>query len=68
VAFVVLKAGETLGQAALTEFVAERLAKFKMPRAWFFRGEPLPKTGTNKILKRDLREQFWQDKTKRVQG
>ncbi len=68
VAFVVLKEGQTLTQAALTEFVAERLAKFKMPRAWFFRPEPLPKTGTNKILKRDLREQFWQDKTKRVQG
>ncbi len=68
VAFVVLKPDETLSQATLAEFVAERLAKFKMPRAWFFRSEPLPKTGTGKILKRDLREPFWQDKTKRVQG
>jgi len=65
---VVLKPDETLSQATLAEFVAERLAKFKMPRAWFFRSEPLPKTGTGKILKRDLREPFWQDKTKRVQG
>jgi acyl-coenzyme A synthetase/AMP-(fatty) acid ligase len=30
--------------------------------------EPLPKGGTGKILKRELREQFWQGKEKRVQG
>jgi fatty-acyl-CoA synthase len=68
VAFVVHKPAEMLSQEALVEFVAARLAKFKMPRAWFFRAEPLAKTGTGKILKRNLREQFWQDKTKRVQG
>jgi len=68
VAFVVFKPGESIGQEALVEFVGGRLAKFKMPRAWFFRTDPLPKTGTGKILKRDLREQFWQDKAKRVQG
>jgi len=33
-----------------------------------FRDEPLPKTGTGKILKRELREVFWQGKERRVQG
>jgi acyl-coenzyme A synthetase/AMP-(fatty) acid ligase len=28
----------------------------------------LPKTGTGKILKRELREAFWQGKERRVQG
>ena len=30
--------------------------------------EPLPKTGTGKILKRDLREVFWEGKDLRIQG
>jgi fatty-acyl-CoA synthase len=29
---------------------------------------PLPKTGTGKILKRDLRETLWAGKQRRVQG
>ena len=48
--------------------VAQRLAKFKMPRAVHFSQEPLPKTGTGKIVKRQLREQFWKGKARRVQG
>jgi len=28
----------------------------------------LPKTGTGKILKRELREKFWQGQERRVQG
>jgi acyl-coenzyme A synthetase/AMP-(fatty) acid ligase len=33
-----------------------------------FSSEPLPKTGTGKIRKLALREQFWEGKAKRVQG
>jgi fatty-acyl-CoA synthase len=68
VAFVVHAPDHVLDEATLTAYLAGRLAKFKMPRAWRFTTEALPKTGTGKILKRDLREQFWTDKTKRVQG
>jgi acyl-coenzyme A synthetase/AMP-(fatty) acid ligase len=39
-----------------------------MPRRIAFQDEPLPKTGTGKIVKRQLREQFWEGKTRRVQG
>jgi fatty-acyl-CoA synthase len=68
VAFIVLKPGAALDEAALVEYLQKRLGKFKIPRAFHFRAEQLPKTGTGKILKRELREQFWEGKGKRVQG
>ena len=68
VAFVVLKPGASLDEAGLVEYLQRRLGKFKIPRLFHFRSEPLPKTGTGKILKRELREQFWEGKGKRVQG
>ncbi len=68
VAFVVAKPGEALTEEILTSYLTGRLARFKMPRAWYFLAEPLPKTGTGKIMKRDLREQFWKHKAQRVQG
>jgi hypothetical protein len=33
-----------------------------------FMDQPLPKGGTGKILKRELREKFWAGKERRVQG
>lgn len=68
VAFVVRKPGSKLTQEELCAFLAERIAKFKMPRAVEFVEEALPKTGTGKIIKRQLREQFWSGKERRVQG
>ncbi len=68
VAFVVLKPNEKLTQEELCTFLLTRIAKFKMPRAFEFLSEALPKTGTGKILKRELREQFWSGKAQRVQG
>ena len=67
-AIVVRKPGSTLTSDELTEFLKARLGKFKLPRIIAFSDDPLPKTGTGKIRKLMLREQFWQGKTKRVQG
>jgi acyl-CoA synthetase (AMP-forming)/AMP-acid ligase II len=39
-----------------------------MPRRFLFSTDPLPKTGTGKILKRQLRESFWAGHSQRVQG
>ena len=61
-AFVVVKPNETLADHELTEFLRGRLAKFKIPHRFVMRTEPLPKTGTGKILKRELRELFWEGK------
>jgi fatty-acyl-CoA synthase len=68
VAFVVAKPGSALDEKALAAFAAQKLAKFKLPKKYVFRTEPLPKGGTGKVLKRELRETFWQEKDKRVQG
>jgi fatty-acyl-CoA synthase len=68
VAFVVTRPAQACTQEELSEFAALRLAKFKLPKNYVFRTEPLPKGGTGKILKRELREQFWQGKERRVQG
>jgi fatty-acyl-CoA synthase len=67
-AIVVLKPGATLTSEKLLEFLKTRLGKFKLPGIIVFTPDPLPKTGTGKIRKLVLREQFWQGKTKRVQG
>ena len=37
-----------------------------MPRRVEFSPDPLPKTGTGKILKRELRELYWEGKSVRV--
>ena len=67
-AFVVLKPGRELAESSLFEFLLTRLAKFKLPRRIQFCEGPLPKTGTGKILKRQLRETFWSGMERRVQG
>jgi long-chain acyl-CoA synthetase len=48
----------TLNQEALTLFLQERLAAFKLPTRIWFRDEPLPKLGTGKIDKVALREHY----------
>ena len=68
VAIVTRKPGSGLTPEALLEFLEDRLGRFKMPRRIEISDEPLPKTGTGKIRKLVLREQFWEGKTKRVQG
>jgi fatty-acyl-CoA synthase len=68
VAFVVRKPGHMLTSEELCTFLQDRIAKFKMPRAVEFVEGALPKTGTGKIVKRELREQFWSGKERRVQG
>ena len=68
VGFVLLKPGAACTEAELSEFLAARLAKFKCPRHYEFVNEPLPKGGTGKVLKRELRERFWTGKERRVQG
>jgi acyl-CoA synthetase (AMP-forming)/AMP-acid ligase II len=67
-AYVVLKPNRKLTERELCDFLQGRIAKFKMPRRFVFREEPLPKTGTGKMLKRELREVFWEGKDLRIQG
>jgi len=57
-ALVVLKPGSQLTEDDLLEFCRSRLSHFKCPRSVEF-VESLPKTGTGKVLKRELRQKYW---------
>jgi long-chain acyl-CoA synthetase len=54
-AWVVLRAGQTAGEADLRAFCREKLAPYKVPSKVEFRTE-LPKTMVGKVLRRSLRE------------
>lgn len=54
-ASIVLKPSHTLTEEQMIEFCSERMATFKMPKAFKF-VQSLPKNPTGKILKRRLRE------------
>ena len=63
-AFVTFKPGRSAGQDELRLFMRERIAAFKVPKAFEFC--ELPKTSTGKIQKYVLREREWKDRDKRV--
>ena len=67
-AIVVPKEGSGLTSEAMHEYLGSRLGRYKLPRIIIIQNEPLPKTGTGKIRKLVLKEQFWVGKEKRVQG
>jgi long-chain acyl-CoA synthetase len=57
-AVVQLRAGSTTTEPELQEFVATKLAAFKVPvKVWFYDG-PLPRNPAGKILKRELRDEL----------
>jgi long-chain acyl-CoA synthetase len=55
VAYIVLKAGETVHRRDILRWLKERLAVYKIPRRIIYVDE-LPRTGSGKILKRLLKE------------
>ena len=55
---VVVPAREGLTESDVTSFAREHLAGYKVPRSVSFVAE-LPKTGSGKVLKRQLRQPFW---------
>jgi fatty-acyl-CoA synthase len=59
-ALVVLKVGSQAREHDLLEFCRSRLAHYKCPRSVEF-VESLPKTGTGKVLKRELRQRYGTD-------
>jgi fatty-acyl-CoA synthase len=60
-ALVVLKPDAVVAEAELLEFCRSRLSHYKCPRSFEF-VVSLPKTGTGKILKKDLRKKYWEGK------
>lgn len=64
-ALVVLKTGRQATEDELLQHCRLSLAGFKVPKSVEFR-DALPKGGTGKILKAELREPFWKGHRKRV--
>lgn len=58
-AVVVGREGAGVDTAAVQAFARDHLAGYKIPRSVTFAGE-IPKTGSGKILKRELRAPFWE--------
>jgi long-chain acyl-CoA synthetase len=65
-ACVVLKPGKALSGDELIAHCRESLANYKIPRRVEFSDTELPKSGTGKILKRALRERFWDHQERSV--
>jgi acyl-CoA synthetase (AMP-forming)/AMP-acid ligase II len=65
-AFVVLKPDATLTADELISFCRLSLANYKVPRRVEFSETDLPKNGSGKILKKNLRERFWTDRERAV--
>jgi long-chain acyl-CoA synthetase len=64
-AVVVLKRGTSVTEQELIDFCKQNLARFKAPKSVEF-VDALPKTSTNKILKRELREKYWAGMKRRI--
>ncbi len=64
-AVVVTRPGATLQVDDVVGFARDHLAGYKVPRSVSALDE-LPRTGSGKILKRQLREPFWAGRTSRV--
>ena len=65
-ACVVLKPGSTLAVDDLIAFCRQSLASYKIPRRVEFSETELPKSGSGKILKIDLRKRFWVHESRAV--
>jgi acyl-CoA synthetase (AMP-forming)/AMP-acid ligase II len=64
-AVVVKRQGSTLTEAALIEWVRDKMAGYKRPRSIDF-VDKLPRNASGKLLKRTLREPYWQGFQRRI--
>jgi acyl-CoA synthetase (AMP-forming)/AMP-acid ligase II len=64
-AVVVKRAGSTLSELALIEWCRDKIAGYKRPTSVDFT-EQLPRNASGKLLKRVLREPYWQGYQRRV--
>lgn len=64
-ALVVLKQGGVADAASILHYARERLAGYKVPKSIEFLPD-LPRNPSGKVLKRKLRERYWQGRDRRV--
>lgn len=66
-AVVVLKEGAEASEEEIVEFCRDKLGGFERPRSVDF-APALPRNPTGKVLKRVLREPYWEGRERRVAG
>jgi long-chain acyl-CoA synthetase len=59
-AVVTVASGTTVSVEELTRHCSTLIAGYKVPKSVDIRVDPLPRTAVGKILKRDLREPYWE--------
>jgi acyl-CoA synthetase (AMP-forming)/AMP-acid ligase II len=64
-AVVELKAGATVSETELIKLCKERLGGVKAPKTVEF-WPVLPRTSVGKVKKRDIRERFWADRSRKI--
>jgi acyl-CoA synthetase (AMP-forming)/AMP-acid ligase II len=64
-AFVVRRPGATVNEEELVAFVRPRIAAYKVPRSIEFLAT-LPRNASGKILKRELRKPYWENRDSKV--
>jgi long-chain acyl-CoA synthetase len=65
-AIVVLHEGADASDTEIVEHCREWIAGYKVPKSVEFRAEPLPLSGAMKVLKRELRDPYWQGRDRAV--
>jgi long-chain acyl-CoA synthetase len=65
-AIVVPRPGTSPTEAGIIAHARESIAGYKCPRHITFREEPLPLSGANKVLKRALRDPYWEGVDRKV--
>ncbi len=65
-AVIMRKPGAEVTADEIISFCKDRIAGYKCPRSVKIQDEMLPMSGAGKILKRELRAPYWENKTKAV--
>jgi long-chain acyl-CoA synthetase len=65
-AVIVCRPGTGAGADEIVDHCRALIAGYKVPRSVEFRDEALPKSGAGKILKRELRQPFWEGRERQV--
>ena len=63
---VVTKPGCNITEAEVIAHCKSQMTTFKCPRSVVVRGQPLPISGTGKIMKNELRKPYWQGRGRKV--
>jgi len=66
-AIVVPREGAEVTEDDIIAHARDSIAGYKAPKSVEFRAEPLPLSGAMKVLKRELREPYWEGREKRIQ-